>query len=179
MGKAKRFNAYDEPQANRRKVVQSYGAQRQRLSINSSFRGMPLEPPIVNAEAFITGTGTGTFASASLSADQTTNIAATNHIEFDTLDEDGGIVLQTGAGQLDGIFELGGARKYYLSASLRPEFSGATGQLVVVWYDITNAAEIGRRAIYESQTNASDNANQPSAEVTITPAANITVELRI
>ena len=179
MGKSKRFNVYDEPQANRRKVVQSYGAQRQRLSINSSFRGMPLEPPIVNAESFITGTGTGTFASASLSADQTTNIAATNHVEFDTLDEDGGVVLQTGAGQADGIFELGGARKYYLSASLRPEFSGVTGQLVVAWFDITNAAEIGRRAIYESQTNTSNNANQPSAEVTITPAANITVEVRI
>ena len=114
MGKAKRFNTYDETQANRRKVVQSYGAQRQRLSINSSFRGMPLEPPIATVLSTDEGTGTGTFASASLSADQTTNIAATNHVEFDTLDEDGGVVLQTGAGQLDGIFELGGAKKYYL-----------------------------------------------------------------
>ena len=180
MGKAKRFNAYDGVVKQKRLEVQSYGAQRQRLSINSSFRGLPLEPPIaVSTGSSSSGDGTGTFCSASLSADQTANIAATDHIEFDTLDEDGGITLQTGAGQLDGIFELGAGKKYYLTGAVRPEFSGATGQLVMAWYDITNTAELGKRAIYEAQTHASNNANQPKAEIVITPPANITVEFRI
>ena len=179
MGKAKRYNAYDSAVQAKRLEVQSYGAQRQRLSINSAFRGMPLEPPIATNIASDAGTGTGKFCSASLSADQTANITATSHIEFDTLDEDGGITLATGAGQADGIFTLLAGKKYFLSGAVRPEFSGATGQLVMAWYDITNTAEIGKRAIYESQTHASNNANQPKAEVTFTPTTNVTVEFRI
>ena len=179
MGKAKRYNAYDSAVQAKRLEVQSYGAQRQRLSINSAFRGMPLEPPIATNIARDAGTGTGKFCSASLSADQTANITATSHIEFDTLDEDGGITLATGVGQADGIFTLLAGKKYFLSGAVRPEFSGATGQLVMAWYDITNTAEIGKRAIYESQTHASNNANQPKAEVTFTPTTNVTVEFRI
>ena len=179
MGKPKRFNAYDSTVKAKRLEVQSYGAQRQRLSINSSFRGQPLEPPIATVLSSDESTGTGTFCSASLAADQTTNIAATDHIEFDTLDEDGGITLQTGVGQADGIFELSAGKKYYLTGAVRPEFSGATGQLVMAWYDITNTAELGKRAIYESQTHASNNADQPKAEIVITPTTNITIEFRI
>lgn len=178
MGKAKRFNIYDGPVAEQRKVVQSYGEQRQNKSIGSSFRSLPLNP-ISQITNDIEGLGTGKFVTVSLAADQTTNIAATDHVEWDTIDEDGGIVLQTGAGQSDGIFELESGLKYQLSAHLRPEFSGATGQLVIAWYDITNGAEIGRRAIYEAQTHASHNANQPVAEAIVTPATNITVEVRI
>jgi hypothetical protein len=179
MGKAKRFNPYDDSVAQRRKLIQEYGQVRQeRAGVSSSFRQAP-QPPIATSTGATNGTGDGTFLTASLSADQTTNIAATDHIEFDTKDEDGGIVLQTGAGQADGIFELSSGKKYQLSAHLRPEFSGATGQLVIAWYDITNTAEIGSQAIYESQTHASHNANQPVAEAIITPATNITVEVRI
>jgi len=181
MGKAKRFNVYDSIVAEARKATQSYGQARQdRAFSGSSFRNMPGQPPIARTAATTTGgTGTGTFLTASLSADQTTNIAATDHVEFDTKDEDGNIVLQTGAGQADGIFELGSGKKYELSGMLRPEFSGVTGQLVIAWFDKTNAAEIGSRAIYEAQTNTSNNANQPVAEAIVTPDANITVELRI
>jgi len=180
MGKPKRFNVYDSDVAEKRKIVRSFGLERQKLTIGSSFRSEPLSPPTATSTAAgDAGTGTGTFLSVSLSADQTTNISANDHIEFDTLDEDGGIVLQTGAGQADGIFELSSGKKYQLSAHLRPEFSGATGQLIIAWYDITNSAEIGRRAIYESQTHASNNANQPVAEVIVTPDSNITVEVRI
>jgi len=120
-----------------------------------------------------------TFVSASLSADQTANIAATDHIEFDTKDTDGGIVLQTGAGQLDGIFELKQDRTYKLSGQLRPEFSGATGELVVAWYDITNATELGKRGIYQAQTNTDNSANQPLPEIIVEPTTDVTVELRI
>jgi hypothetical protein len=179
MGKAKRYNTYDAAVSEGRKIVQSYGEARQKLSVSSSFGSPPLQPPIATALDSSAGTGTGTFCSASLAADQTTNIAATDHIEFDTLDEDGGITLQTGAGQADGIFELSAGKKYYLTGAVRPEFSGATGQLVMAWYDITNTAELGKRAIYEAQTHTSNNADQPKAEIVITPTANITVEFRI
>ena len=151
MGKAKRFNSYDSVVAQNRKVTQSYGQARQDLS-TKSFRSMPQEPPITNKIGG-SGTGDGKFLTVSLAADQTANIAATNHVEFDTKDEDGGVILQTGVGQADGIFELGGGTTYQLSAHLRPEFSGSTGELVIAWYDRTNAAEIGglRRRIMGSK----------------------------
>lgn len=181
MGKPKRFNPYDSAVAESRKATQSYGQARQDKAFSGgSFRSMPLQPPTINAGIFgLRGDGTGEYLTVSLAADQTANIAATNHVEFDTKDEDGGIELQTGVGQADGIFELLSGRKYIISAQLRPEFSGATGQLVVAWYDRTNSAELGSRGIYESQTHASDNANQPIADIIVNPTTNIDVEVRI
>ena len=135
MGKAKRYNPYDRDVETGRKVAHDFGLIRQKASIPSSFAGPPFAPPSFASTGSGSGSGTGdgTYCSASMAADQTTNIAATDHIEFDTLDEDGGITLQTGAGQADGIFELEAGKKYYLTASVRPEFSGATGQLVLAY----------------------------------------------
>ena len=125
------------------------------------------------------GGDTGTFISAALSADQITNIAVNDHIEFDTntppTGADGGIVLQTGAGQLDGIFELISGKTYFLSASVNPLFSG-TNDIEVVWYDITNATELGRRTKMDSATLA---INQPKNEIIYTPTTDVTVEVRI
>lgn len=180
MGKPKRFNSYDDDVDKGRKIAHEFGMTRQRdAGLSSSFATQPRVPPIATVLSSAEGTGDGTFCSSSMAADQTTNISATNHIEFDTLDEDGGITLQTGTGQSDGIFELKAGKKYYLSASVRPEFSGATGQLVLAWYDRDNTTEIGKRGIYESQTNTSNNANQPNVESVFTPTANVEVELRI
>jgi len=179
MGKAKRFNTYDETVKAQREKTKGFGQERQNLAgIGSSFRSPPLQPPIAT-KLKGTGTGDGKFLTVSLSADQTANIAVNNHVEFDTKDEDGGIVLQTGAGQADGIFELLGGRKYYLQASLRPEFSGSTGQLEVAWFDQTNSAEIGSRAKYEAQDHSGSDANQPTAAALVTPTTNILVKLEI
>jgi len=47
MGKAKRFNTYDESVSEKRKTARNSGELRQTLSgIGSSFRSPPLEPPI-------------------------------------------------------------------------------------------------------------------------------------
>lgn len=179
MGKAKRYNPYDEAVRNQRARAKSFGETRQKFSgINSSFLNSPLQPPITN-KIRGTGTGDGKFCSASLSANQTTNIGANDHVEFDTLDEDGGIVLQTGSGQADGIFELLGGKKYYLEASVRPRFGGSNGAVTLAWYDITNSAEIGRRAAFEAGTSTSDDANSPTISTIVTPSTNITAELRI
>jgi len=108
VGKAKRFSSYDESVAEKRKLVQSYGQARQNISqVSSTFRSAPFSPPVATTTGSSGGSGTGKFATASLAADQTANIDAADHVEFDTLDEDGGTTLQTGAGQADGIFELG------------------------------------------------------------------------
>jgi len=180
MGKAKRFNAYDSEVSEKRKLVQGYGQARQNMSgISSTFRSPGLTPIAVSSASDSSGTGTGKFVTVSLAADQTANLNANDHVEFDTLDEDGGTVLQTGAGQADGIFELGSGTTYYLTASLRPEYSGSTGEMVIVWYDITNSAEIGSRGIYVPPNTNESTSNQPVCQATITPASNITVEVRI
>ena len=125
------------------------------------------------------GAGTGTNISADLTADQITNLAVNQHIEFDRnaapTGKDGGIVLQTGAGQADGIFELIGGKTYFMSAAINPLFSGANN-VEFVWYDITNATELGRRSHFD---DASLQQNQPKNEIIITPATDITVEVRI
>jgi len=125
------------------------------------------------------GENTGTFISAAIAADQTTNIAVNDHIEYDTntppTGADGGIVLQVGAGQLDGIFELISGKKYFLSAAVAPLFS-ATNDVEMVWYDITNATELGRRTKMDSATLA---INQPKNEIIYTPVTDVTVEVRI
>jgi hypothetical protein len=125
-------------------------------------------------------TGTGTFVTASMSVDHpSARITANNHVEFDTKDADGGIVLQTGSEQANGIFELIANRSYKISGQVRPEFSAAGGSVELVWYDITNSAELGARAIYEAVTGSNDDANKPLSEHIFTPSTNITVELRI
>lgn len=125
------------------------------------------------------GGGTGTFVSADLSADQITNIAVGNHIEFDRnatpTGANGAIVLQTGAGQLDGIFELLAGKTYFLSGTARPLFSAANA-VELVWYDITNATEIGRRCKFDDAVLAM---NQPKCEIIYNAVTNVTVELRI
>jgi len=179
MGKAKRFNEYDETVKSQRERAKTFGEGRQKLSIGSSFRSSALQPPTTSKIGAGTGTGDGKFLTVSLAADQIGNLAVNNHVEFDTKDEDGGIVLQTGAGQLDGIFELLGGKKYYLQASLRPEFSGPTGQLEVAWFDQTNSAQIGSRAKYEAMDHTGNDANQPTAAAIITPTTNVLVKLEI
>jgi len=49
MGKAKRFNAYDDAVAEKRKLTQAYGQQRQDISgISSTFRSSPVSPPALS-----------------------------------------------------------------------------------------------------------------------------------
>ena len=59
------------------------------------------------------------FLYAGLSANQTTNLAVSDHIEFDTETHRGSAIsLSTGAGQLDGLFTLEGGRTYKIECSL-------------------------------------------------------------
>jgi hypothetical protein len=124
-------------------------------------------------------TGTGTFISAALSVDQITNLAVNDHVEFDTntppTGADGEIVLQTGAGQANGIFELLAGKTYFLSAAVAP-FFGAANDIDLVWFDITNTTEIGVRTRYSDAVLAM---NQPKAEIIFTPLTDVNVEFRL
>ena len=125
------------------------------------------------------GGTTGTFISSDLTDDQTTNLAVDDHLEFDRntppTGADGGIVLQTGAGQLDGIFELIAGKTYFLTAAANPIFSG-NSSIELVWYDITNSVELGRRAILD---DIAQTLEQQKNEIIFTPVTNVEVELRI
>jgi len=91
-----------------------------------------------------TGTGTGESIHATMSADQTTNLAVNDHIEFDTATYDGDITLQTGSGQADGIFELDANKTYILTAGASVDFATSGNRVLKTrWYDITNSAFIG------------------------------------
>ena len=61
MGKAKRFNSYDDAVAEKRKIVQGFGLERQKLSgIGSTFRSPALQPPVAtNTEATSSSGGSG------------------------------------------------------------------------------------------------------------------------
>jgi len=133
------------------------------------------------AENLETGGGgtTGTFISADLTADQITNLAVGDHVEFDRnatpTGADGGIVLQTGVGQANGIFELKIGKTYFLSAAVAP-FFGAANDIDLVWFDITNTTELGRRSRFSDAVLAM---NQPKCEISFTPLTDVTVELRL
>jgi len=125
------------------------------------------------------GGTTGTFVSADLTADQITNIAVGNHVEFDRnatpTGADGGIVLQTGVGQANGIFELLEGKTYYLSAAPNPTII-SPNNVEFVWFDITNGNELGRRLVVNNLVTL---ANQPKVEIIYTPATDVTVEVRV
>lgn len=123
--------------------------------------------------------GTGTFISSNLSVDQIANLAVGEHVEFDNdsppKGASGGIVLQTGAGQANGIYELKQGLTYFLSAAVNPQFN-AVNHIEFVWYDITNATELGVRTKIDDATLAM---NQPKNEIIFTPGVDVTVEVRI
>lgn len=127
------------------------------------------------------GSGTtGTFISAALSGDQALNLLVNDHVEFDTdtppTGAQGGIVLQIGAGQANGIFELKAGKTYFLTGAINPILGAVTSVAEIAWYDITNATEIGRRGQYSNATTA---ASQQKCEIVYTPLTDVTVELRI
>lgn len=125
------------------------------------------------------GAGTGTFISAALSADQITSLTVGDHVEFDTntppTGADGGIVLQTGVAQANGIFELKANKTYFLTGAVRPNFN-ATNTVQMAWFDITNATEIGRKTVFTEVANLQ---NQPLEQIIFTPTTDVNVELRI
>lgn len=71
------------------------------------------------------------YALISLSANQTTNLAVNNHVEFDSITQVGDLIsLSTGAGQADGIITLSAGWYYQIWFSLG---SSSMTNAEVVW----------------------------------------------
>ena len=108
-----------------------------------------------------------------LSAAQTTGIAATNPIKFDTIV--GNLIYNTGTY----ISTLKAGVAYQLTAALDPSFTGATGYLDCYWWDITNGAALSKTTEVLSQTWTGHNASQCITACIVTPVTEITVDFRI
>lgn len=109
-------------------------------------------------------------------ADQTANLTANNHVEFDTVV--GNLALSTGAGQADGKVTLLAGRTYKLTGALLTEGSAAS-YMKYQWYDVTNSVLLGIASWGIDITNTGFYSPQSNAMAIVTPATNIQVELRI
>ena len=128
------------------------------------------------------GTSIGTYASAVMDQDQVANLALNDHFQFNDYVENGGIVLQgltPTFDQTSGIFELKAGKTYSLEADVSGEFNTNADSAEIVWYDRTNAAELGSRGKSNPLSAAGQLTNKHSVNTIITPVTDIDVEVRI
>lgn len=92
-----------------------------------------------------------------LSADQTSNLAAGDHVEWDTLASGSLNVPSTGSGQAKGIITLPANKTYKLRSYLLFGFSGATGTNTYILYDRTNGIQIGLQSLMKPPSSTSNN----------------------
>lgn len=148
--------------------------------------------PTANAGAVNSSTNTGVteFLFGKMATQQTTNIATTDHLKFDTVvaSRGGSIVLDvatayTSAAGLASIgrLTLKAGKTYYLRASVPYALaSGATGLLDVVFYDATLGANLpGSFQSLLVATTATHDGGGGVAESVFTPTQDTLVELRI
>lgn len=112
-----------------------------------------------------------------LSANQTSNFAVGNHIEFNTVQGSlGG--LSTGSGQANGIVTLAGGKTYKITSTLSLTCSGQ-GNGTTQIYDRTNSIFHGS---VMGNVTVNHQANDTTAGLTmaiITPGTNINIDLRL
>lgn len=148
--------------------------------------------PTANAGDVNTSTKTGVkeFVFAKMATQQTTNIAAGDHLKFDTvvasrggsvaLDTSTAYVTTAGAAAI-GRFTLKAGLTYKLVAGVPYVLgSGATGLLDVVWYDATAGANLpGTFQSVLVATTATNDQGGGEAVSYFTPTQDTLVELRI
>jgi len=118
---------------------------------------------------------------ATLTGDQSTDLAATDHIEFETTEEVRGsnIILSAGVGQAAGIITLKAGFTYQLLASLRFVFATVAGFAQIDFFDITNAAVLGVAGTFRPPGSTSVVQAQDQVLAWVTPATDITVDVRV
>jgi len=118
------------------------------------------------------------YAFISLSADQTSNLAVNNHVEFNTiLNSVGGITISSGAGQANGLITLDAGKTYKITARIRGGFSNAAGWATFQIRNNTAGALIGRNGI-TADMGANTNAVQNDVMAIITTSAPTVIEVR-
>ncbi len=112
--------------------------------------------------------------------DQTVNLSAGDHLEFNNFDGVGISVSSGGAqDQVSGLIELESAGTWLLLCWVDAIFSGAGGVLSLRWRNNTAAANIGFDAQLNPLTSALNSFRVPSAIALGTFATPVQVEVRI
>lgn len=120
------------------------------------------------------------WATLRLSGNQTSNTDSGDHVEFDTIQatDNTDITLSTGAGQANGQIGLKANKTYVLTGNMHVSTSSATF-VRFLWYDVTNAGFLdGAGNDGSTVTRTSNQTPQSIAFAVVTPATDITVELR-
>lgn len=122
------------------------------------------------------------YIEVTLSANQTGNLTAGNHVEFDTtLNTSGHILLSTGAGQADGIFTIPPG-VWLIRAQVSATFSGATGNVNLrLIRDPSGAAtNLGSGPAQVRPPSSTSNIAAPeTTQAVLVNSSTETVELRI
>jgi len=99
------------------------------------------------------------YGSFSMSGDQSTNLSAGNHIEFDTIIS-GNMSLSTGSGQANGLVSVNPYKIYKINLSTRCTYSSSNGESQFYMYDETGTTvyvSVGRtRSIPITDSNNMD-----------------------
>lgn len=112
-----------------------------------------------------------------LSANQTSNFAIGNHIEFDTCQGSlGG--LSTGSGQADGIVTLEGGKTYKIETVVGIHCSSAGAGNTQI-YDRTNSVYCGTPQGHVTFDNNASDSSSGSTMAIISPSTDIDIDLRI
>lgn len=112
-----------------------------------------------------------------LSADQTSNLAVGNHVEFDTCQGSLGGV-STGSGQAKGIITLPAGKTYKITGAAELVFSSGDFARLKI-YNRTSSAYIGQEAICFAVNRNTSCSTQPTFMAIITTSANTDIDLRI
>ena len=131
-----------------------------------------------NSLSYFGGATSFKYGEYSLSADQTTNIATNNHIEFNT--KVGGSLNSpsTGSGQANGVITLPAGKTYKIQLMVCANYSAA-GSITVQMYNRTASALFGMALASYSTTFASNNGPQTSLISFITPSVDTDIEVRL
>lgn len=105
------------------------------------------------------------YLTARLSANQTANLAANNHVEFDTKSADSGhITLSTGTGQANGIFTIPPG-VWVIFAGVLVSFNAATGAMSLTWENDADDSVIDHN--FAISARPYDSADQVSAMTSV------------
>ena len=129
---------------------------------------------------FASGVDDPNYIIATLSADQTSNIAVSNHVEFDTELQNNTLVVSGGAGQAQGIISgfLPG-HIYECTAVVAFDATDAALDSLVRFFDLAAGQFIGLAGNALGVTNSQNRSTQATATAIFTPgAATDTLELR-
>ena len=112
-----------------------------------------------------------------MSGNQTTNLSAGNHIEFDTSSGSlGG--LATGAGQADGIITLSGGKSYKIMCAFGSRLSSSSGYIQCQPYDRTNSTYVGVMGTAYPSTSTLNIATHSTCIAVVSPASSIDIDIR-